>query len=81
MNLDQTEIRNGYYWFFGAGLFAVALSIALFTVDETLSNSDSEKKLGEAIYDMRSAQTSFGTGSVDERLSVEHVVMTEKSVD
>ena len=55
MNLDQTEIRNGYYWFFGAGLFAVALSIALFTVDETLSNSDSEKKLGEAIYDMRSA--------------------------
>lgn len=78
MNLDQTEVKNGYYWLFGAGLFAIALSIALFTVDETLSNSDSEDRTGKIIYEMRSAQTSFGVGSVDERQNVEHKVMVEQ---
>lgn len=68
MKLDADEIKSGYMWFVGAGIFAVMLSIALFSIDEMLSNSDSEKKLGAAIYELRSAQTSLPTGSFDERM-------------
>jgi len=76
MNIDPIEMKNGYTWFFGAGLFAVLLSIGLFFTDEMLENSSKERDLGQTLFELRSAQSSFTSGSVDERL--QHDNYTER---
>jgi hypothetical protein len=62
------EIEQGARgWFIGAGLFAIVLSYALYTVDETLSHSKREQVLGATLKELRTAQASLPTGNTDTR--------------
>jgi len=69
MHTTKEDIRAGFLWFIGAGIFSVLISVALYLTDEGLSNSTRERDLGNALFDMRSAQTSLPTGAMDERLN------------
>lgn len=69
MHTTKEEMRAGFLWFIGAGIFSVLLSVALYMADEGLSNSTRERDLANALFDMRTAQTSLPTGSMDERLN------------
>lgn len=65
---DQAKIeRDGYRWFFALGLVAIALSLALWTVDDVLSNSDSEQRLGQTLKELRTAQHTLPARVTDSR--------------
>jgi hypothetical protein len=65
---DQEKIeRDGYRWFFALGLVAIALSLALWTVDDVLSKSDSEQRLGQTIHELRTAQHTLPARVTDTR--------------
>lgn len=66
--VDQAKIeRDGYRWFFMLGLVAVGLAATLWAVDDKLSYSDSEKKLGETLHELRTAQTTLPGRVTDTR--------------
>lgn len=67
MKVDARDEKWGWNWFFGAGLFAVALSLGLAYMDHRLIHSDKEKRLGETLHELRSAQTSLAGHSADPR--------------
>ena len=67
MHTTEAEIKAGYRWFFGAGVFAIILACGLYCADQRLSESKREEVLGNTLYDLRTAQSSLGTGSIDER--------------
>ncbi|MCB9029891.1 MAG: hypothetical protein H6619_02485 [Deltaproteobacteria bacterium] len=63
--------------------FIVAVSFALFlvNVDHTLSTSDSEHRKGQEMHEVRLAQTSLGSGSVDRREVSPFVASGETKAD
>lgn len=61
MEVNAAEARGGARWFFGAGLFAIVLSIGLFVADEKLSSSQKERELGSTIRELRTAQSALGS--------------------
>jgi hypothetical protein len=68
MQLDEMEVARGKRWFFLAGLVAVMFSVALFRVDEYLSNSPRDKNLGATLKELRTAQAGLPGRGIDERL-------------
>jgi hypothetical protein len=60
--------KSVYGWFFGAGAFAVILTLSLLTIDDALEASRSEQELSETLYELRTAQARVGAGRVDSRL-------------
>lgn len=67
MKLDQKEVEGGRRWFFGMGLFAIALSLGLRFVDDYLANSPKERQLGQTLSELRTAQTSLASRVDDVR--------------
>ena len=67
MEVNPHDEKLGLQWFLGAGLFAVLLSIFLASADNFLSTSDKEKKLGEALHQLRQSQTSLASLESDAR--------------
>ncbi len=69
MITDKNETQRGVRWFAIAGSVAVLFAFGLYTVDETLSNSPRERKLGQTLLELRSAQTTLpASQSPDDRL-------------
>ena len=68
MEIDQQEMRRGWIWLFVAGGFAIALSFFLYTVDNGLTFSNKETRLGETLRELRTAQHAVSTGTSDPRL-------------
>ena len=66
-NHDNVEQTDGYRWFFFVGALAVAFSVFLATVDQRLSESDGERKLGETLRELRTAQSSLPSRVTDSR--------------
>ena len=64
-NLDTRTL--GFRWLFGAGLAAIILAYVLFSIDESLSNSDVEIVRGETIGTLRGAQTMLPSRVSDAR--------------
>ena len=56
---DPAETRGAVGWFIGAGLFAVLLSFALYTTDESLAHSTRERDLALNLRELRTAQSSY----------------------
>jgi len=67
MELDAGEGRRGLVWFIGAGLFAFALSVFLARTDLSLTYSDTREQKGREMQELRLAQTSLRSGSIDNR--------------
>jgi hypothetical protein len=68
MKIDKEEAARGSRWFVVAGGVAVVFAAALFTVDEALSNSPRERRLGQTLQELRTAQASLPPArSLDER--------------
>jgi hypothetical protein len=68
MILDQKELEGGKRWFFGAGIVAILLALTLWKIDDFLTYSDKEIRLGETLLELRSAQTSLNSDVSDSRL-------------
>jgi hypothetical protein len=73
------EQADGYRWFFIVGLIAVAFSVFLATVDKRLSESDSEKRLGETLRVLRTAQASLPARVTDSRQTMPFMHSVTKS--
>jgi len=67
MILNEEEQRGGKIWFFGAGFFAICLSLFLWQADEYLTHSDGEQIRHDILLELRSAQSSLGSGASDYR--------------
>lgn len=55
-------------WLFGAGAVAILFSFFLFSIDNYLSNPDRARRHDEKLKEIRSAQTSIASSSVDPRV-------------
>ncbi len=71
MKLDPTEQRLGYTWFMVAGTIAVLFAFTLYKVDSHLHTSNSEKLHAEKMRELRTAQTSLSSRTVDTRQNQE----------
>lgn len=69
MKLNPDDQKAGIRWLFGAGACAVLLSLGLMKIDDYLTNSDKEQRLGRVLYELRLAQTNLTSGSPDDRQS------------
>lgn len=69
-SVTPLEQRWAYMWFFGAGIVAVCVALTLATVDKTLTNSDREVRNNNTLREIRSAQASYATRNLDQRLLV-----------
>jgi hypothetical protein len=67
MELNPRENAAGRHWLIWAGLAGVALCLALAGLDHGLSASSYEKNLGQALGQLRSAQTSLSSEVTDQR--------------
>ena len=65
--VQAKEAADGYRWFFGMGLVAICFAIFLATVDKRLSESDSERRLGAALRELRTAQAGLPSRVTDSR--------------
>lgn len=68
MELDAQEVRFGWTWFFCVGIIAVGFSFFLFSMDELLSNSDREQRLGQTLRELRTAQFTVANSPEDLRV-------------
>lgn len=74
MDVRESELKDGWRWFMGAGLFALLLCFFLYKADRLLSTSDREQRLGETLRELRTAQFEIagdrvnGPQGVDSRL-------------
>lgn len=71
MELDRDEVRRGSLWFVFAGLFALALSIFIYSRDIALEQSTYEKDNTNTMREIRTASGSVGAGNSDVRLRAE----------
>ncbi len=67
MNKDSQVTQNSFRWLLIAGSVAVALTIFLYRVDNHLTNSDKEARLGNTLRTLRTAQSTVSAGASDER--------------
>ena len=67
MKLNPKEVRDGQYWLLGAGAFAIVFSLFLQYVDHSLTTSQSEKVLGDTLYELRMAQSTVSAAATDPR--------------
>jgi hypothetical protein len=67
MKLDPHEVKDGIRWFFVAGIVAVVLSLSLLKVDDMLTYSPGEARLGATLQELRKAQAGVPSRSIDER--------------
>lgn len=67
MKLDPEEQKKGLTWLLIAGPVAIFLTFALYTADQTLTQSTGEAELGKTLRELRGAQTSLSAGAVDPR--------------
>ena len=67
---DNLEVikSDAYRWILMAGGGAVLLSCFLAWADYTLSHSDYDRRLGETLRELRTAQSSMASGAVDSRI-------------
>jgi len=79
MDLDPNEQKAGFAWLYGAGLFAVILTLVLFRIDNRLSTSDYDSKLGAALHELRSAQAGLPSRSLDARVYVRSAVAADSA--
>ena len=68
--LTPEEVKGAYAWFFGVGAIAIGIAFSLFTLDNSLTYSDREVRLNNTLKEIRSAQASFETRNLDQRLLV-----------
>lgn len=64
---NETIEADAIKWIISAGGFAVLLSLFLVTADYQLSHSDKEKRLGETLRELRTAQASMASRVTDPR--------------
>jgi hypothetical protein len=67
MNKDSQVTQNSFRWLLIAGSVAVALTIFLYQVDNYLTTSDKEVRLGNTLRTLRTAQSDVSAGASDER--------------
>lgn len=67
MELNPQETRAGTRWFFLAGLFAIAFAFGLVKTDDFLTESKREQVLRDTLLELRTAQASLPSRSLDER--------------
>lgn len=77
MKVDPLEQKLGLQWLFGAGIFAVLLSFGLMKIDDYLSNSKGEQKLGATLHELRLAQTTLASGASDDRQTQDALYKSE----
>jgi len=65
--IEQIESKAALRWFFGAGLVAVLLVVALYTIDHRLSTSPRERELGDTLRKLRGAQAALPGRVTDNR--------------
>ena len=58
---------DAFRWIIGAGAFALLLTAFLIAADYGLSHSDREKRLGETLRELRTAQASMASHVTDQR--------------
>jgi hypothetical protein len=73
----QVGSKEAYGWFFGAGLFAVLLTLTLLVIDDRKQSSTGEKDTAEVLRELRTAQSVVNTGSVDSRQLVTTVLFRD----
>jgi hypothetical protein len=66
---SQKEIKDGFLWLIFAGIFAIGFSYTLWSIDEMLTHSPRERVLSDTLKELRTAQSSFKSLSIDERYS------------
>lgn len=69
MKLDPEEQKRGALWFMISAPVAIGLTIALYFVNEGLSNSTYEADTGRTLRELRSAQTTLHGAAQDPRLN------------
>jgi len=67
MSKDSNVNSNSFRWLLLAGSVAVALTIFLYRVDNHLTTSDKEARLGDTLRTLRTAQSEVSAGASDER--------------
>ena len=78
---NQAEIeRGGYRWFFGIGLVAIVFAFVLKTIDDKLTYSDREQRLGATLKELRGAQTTLASGVSDTRQTTSFMVQEPQAV-
>ena len=65
--IEQAEAKSAIRWFFGAGLVAILLVFALYTIDNRLSTSTRERDLGDTLKRLRGAQAALPGRVNDDR--------------
>ncbi|MCI5066482.1 hypothetical protein MRY87_12230 [bacterium] len=67
MSSESYNTKGSYIWLAIAGSVAVLLSYSLFRVDNVLTYSDKEERLGKTLHELRSAQAEVSSGERDPR--------------
>ena len=67
MELDPQEVRYGWTWLLCAGFIAVCFSFSLYYVDNMLTYSDREQRLGDTLRELRTAQFTVAGDKTDLR--------------
>ena len=67
MKLDPEEQKRGTLWFMISAPVAIGLTIALYFVNEGLTNSTSEADIGKTLRELRTAQTTLHGAAIDPR--------------
>ena len=71
---------DGYRWFFVVGAIAICFSIFLANIDKRLSESDKEKRLGDTLRELRTAQTTLPSRVTDSRQTLSFMHSANEAV-
>lgn len=61
------EMKDGLRWFFCAIIVAALFTFWLMSIDDKLTYSDREQRLGKELLRLRTAQTTLGGNATDSR--------------
>lgn len=76
--LTPQEVKGAYFWFFCVGTVAIGVAFTLFQIDNGLTSSNREVRVNNTLKEIRSAQASFETRNVDQRVLVTQSVHGSK---